>query len=202
MTAVAAAFALWANAVATGIPTLTTLQKGCAIEREWLGLVPALPAGLWLRCGESGVLLAHPRNLIGKVNIETAEEALEFVRYFSSPDTYAFFELGGMVELVSSRSARAAKGQRFNIVEHDLFERHLTSAVARFAGDLEWTGEGESARVCRRCRSFEITRSVIFPDQRVYEITETVFQNGFYSLAEKRLICSGQEIGIYFIGGI
>ena len=43
--------------------------------------------------------MTHPLNLLGKVNIETPAQALEFVRFFSSGQSCEMFDLEGLLDI-------------------------------------------------------------------------------------------------------
>jgi hypothetical protein len=166
--------------------SLSSLRAGCAIETRWFGLWPRLPEGAMLRCGTSEFLLLSPSNLLGHVSISSPEAALEFVRLFTSPDTYRLFELGGMVELVPGE-VREDSG--FNVVDPKIFAKRLKAATIR--------------QIKSNPAEFEVKRTVVLLDQKVYETTEVVTEQGLYTLLSKRkLIDNAQKIGVLHFGDI
>jgi hypothetical protein len=72
----------------------------CALQRRWIGVWQHHAEGVMLRSGEHSFFVTRPDNLLGHVHIETPEQALEYVRFFSSADNYMLYDLNGMVEVV------------------------------------------------------------------------------------------------------
>jgi len=120
---------------------------------------------LWLRCGESDMLVVHPWNLISKVRISSGAQALEFVRLFSSEDTFASAQLDGMLEVGENNpwcvSLRKALGSLKEL--RPQVESHVSTEGSRFY----------------------ITRLVVTYDQVVYRIRESVRDDGFYLEQER-----------------
>lgn len=140
---------------------LSSLDPSCRLERRWFGTVPMLAWSIWLRCGSVDMLIVHPWNLISKVRIGSADQALEFVRLFSSEDNFALVQLGGLLEVGEVNTwcptLRATLGPKRSVLPK--VEAHEGSDDARYY----------------------VTRLVVAYDQKVYEITETVRRDGFYN---------------------
>jgi ABC-type glycerol-3-phosphate transport system substrate-binding protein len=49
---------------------------------------------MFLTCNSVSTLVTDPNNFVGPVRITTPEQALEFVRFFSNPDTYEWRRSG------------------------------------------------------------------------------------------------------------
>jgi hypothetical protein len=130
------------------------------------------------------------------VHIETPEQALEYVRFFSSADNYMLYDLNGMVEVVPTTKP----SESFNMIPETTFSRwKLAPAVARVIRDQPCSVDLEL--VCGK--EFLVTRTVVFPDQKVYKVTESVRERGLYSVVSKTLLIKdADKIGILYIGDI
>jgi hypothetical protein len=191
---------LTAGLSATAGPTervipLGSLEPGCRMEKRWVGAIPALPWGIFLKCGSTSVLVTHPLNLLEHVKIQSPESALEYVRFFSNADTYDLFQLGGMVEVVPSRGPGE---KRFNELDEAIFVKRLQPTVAKALPSLTAPGSTQEEGCCRG-RQFEVRRVVLLPDGSVCGIVEIVFEDGFYSIASREtLIKDGGTIGLQY----
>jgi hypothetical protein len=156
---------------ATATPFPASFLKGpCGLETDVTGVIPAV--GAWLRCGESRMLLAHPLNLFGHVNVDSSAKALEFVRLFSSRETFRFFPWIARVEVIvgGQDDIYALPGDQLA----KLSSVRVQSIAAPGGGGR---------------RAFEIHRPlVILADGKLYEATEVVHEDGFYQMVSTRLI--------------
>jgi len=82
---------------------LSSLLPGCSLGKRWVGLFQVKPEAMFLTCDGVSTLVTDPNNFAGHVHITTPAQALEYVRFFSNPDTYQLFDLNGMVELVPGK---------------------------------------------------------------------------------------------------
>jgi len=164
--------------------TLPPLRKECKVERQWVGAVFQLPWAAWLTCdpGEA-MLITDPLNLLGKVHIDSSGDALAFVRFFSSPDNYEMFHLDGMVEVMT--------GDDFwglNLVQETGIENrfHAPTVSGRSVEGVCYDKNG----TFRECAQTEYTihRFVVLYDNNLYEVQETVTEDGFYTLCAKELV--------------
>jgi hypothetical protein len=118
----------------TTVLSLSSLDSSCRLEKRWFGTVSMLAWSIWLKCGNVDMLVVHPWNLISKVRIESAYQALEFVRRFSSEDTFASVQLGGLLEVGEENgwcsSLRAALGPKRSVLPR--VEAHEGSGDARY----------------------------------------------------------------------
>lgn len=169
----------------------------CSLRTKWIGIWPLMPQGVMLTCQQSEFLVLQPNNLVGHVRIDTPHDALEYVRFFTSPDTYEFFDLEGMVEVIEGDPAAA--DATFNVVSPGLFRKHFTRAAVRKVGDHPC-----KQGVTLACgNEYEIKRVVVLADQRVYEVVETVFESGFYALNSKRILLKdAAKVGILHLGNL
>src|ERR1051325_8390421 len=94
----------------------------CSMNARWVGLWQKRPEGGMLHCGSSDFLVLTPTNLFGHVRVQTPEQALEYVRFFSSAEHYNYFDLGGMVEIIPA-SKPAADNDGFNVVSPEVFSK-------------------------------------------------------------------------------
>src|SRR6266496_4948050 len=76
--------ALWAHAREVGSAHLSSLTDGCRLELRTSGKQPML----WLVCRNCRFALLGRESLEGQVTLQTEDQALEFVRLFSTPDTW------------------------------------------------------------------------------------------------------------------
>lgn len=140
--------------------------------------------GLWLTCQGVRILLVHPDNLLGKVQIRDPQKALEFVRFFSSVETFFNVHLGGCVEIVDTST-----DDLFYRVEPATFKRYFKRAAAEAQG----VGNDDSL-------SFVVSRAVVCSDQAVYQLTEQVFPDGMYfEISKKRILKRADAVGIVHV---
>lgn len=198
------AAAPWAGAVVPEAPAdtqasslpLSSLTPACTIEKRWVGFSFTLPWGAWLRCGGQPVLLTSPLNLLGKVKLDSSERALEFVRFFSTSESYALFALGGICEV---RSGPAQEPWEKTLAPHLGKRFGLPRVTESSRRSLCHAPDGSSVECTMR--EFEITRVVIMYDQNVYRVTETVSGDGYYSLDRKVLLLrDSRRFGVFHLG--
>jgi hypothetical protein len=171
---------------ASELPPLSSLVSGCAIESAPLGSqVPVGWAdGLWLTCQGVRLLVVHPDNLLSKVKIKDGQQALEFVRFFSSVETFVSVHLGGCVEIVDTSS-----DDLFYRIEPTLFKRYFK----RHAAEAQGGGKNDSL-------SFVVSRAVVCSDQAVYQLTEQVFPDGMYfQIDKKRILKRAGTVGVVHV---
>lgn len=164
--------------------SLNPLRSDCILEKRWVGAAFDLPWGTWLRCGNGEpMLVTQPRNLLGKVAIDSPETALDFVRFFSSPYNHEMFRLNGMLEITS---APEYWGQ--NVVEATSlggrFHPPKVTVATRSGSCFRPTGKVEPCEM----EEFTINRLAAFYDNNIYEVVETVTEDGFYNLVSKDLV--------------
>ena len=149
-----------------------------------------------LRCNGVDFFVTHPNNLLGHVHIRTPQQALEYARLSSSTDTYLLFSFDGMVEVVPRVSSQ--QDAPFNSIPAKVFQRwKLTPATASEIDNHPC--EPTLDLVCGK--EFTVIRTVVFSDQRVYQILESVGEHGFYSLMSKKLLLKdSSRIGIFHFG--
>jgi hypothetical protein len=168
---------------------LSSLSSECALELFNTPSDPVRYEAIFLVCGREKTLIVSPENLYGKVKIKSPAQALEYVRWFTNPRTYRYFDLAGMVELVEGTSGPAAA---FNVVAKDVFASQLVKP--RALETTTWEGKK---------REFIVQRTVVFLDQSVCEVTEQVGVEGGYYLANKRVILSdATKIGVVHLGDL
>jgi hypothetical protein len=175
---------------------LSSLRAGCLLEKRWIGFVMSHPWGAWIQCGGEPVLLESPRGLLGKVAITSKDRALEFLRFFSSSDSYDMFSQDGMCEVSADSNSEAWEA---TIREHlgRRFER--PSITENVAQSLCHEADG-SALPCSM-RQYHVSRVVVMYDQSVYRVQETVWQDGCYVLeARHRLLRDVRRFGVFHLG--
>jgi hypothetical protein len=129
------------------------------------------------------MLVTHPRNLLGKVRIRSKEEAIEFVRFFSSPYRHEMFDLDGLFEVTSSEEDW---GQ--NIIKlTGLGDRfHPPDVTPRTHEGFCYDREG-TFHECT-ITEYSIRRLAAFYDNNLYAVHEVVTSDGFYTLNSKELL--------------
>ncbi len=167
-----------AGPIAEARLNLSCLQPACHLERRWMGIVPTFPWGAWLVCGDSSMLVVHPWNLIDNVSVTNLEQALEYVRLFTSYHTFGMFHLNGALEV------RSGDAEWLEVLAK-------SSSVARLFHDPEVAQSGLPGT-----REFRIRRIIVNYDQELMEVTELVRENGFYSIESQELILQDiRELG-------
>ena len=169
------------------LPPLSSLVSGCTIEKAALG--PLVPVGrkdgLWLNCQQMRVLIVHPDNLLTKVNIRTPQQALEFVRFFSSIRTFDLLHTRGCVEIMGEPSSGL-----FYEVAPAAFKRRLRPAES----DPQGSGDANAPA------DFVVSRTVVCADQGIYHLTAQLSASGMYfELSRKRLLKRADSIGIVHV---
>lgn len=166
-----------------------SLVYGCDLEVRWIGVVPRRPEGVFLVCRSEHFLVLRPSNLYDHVRIRDSNEALEFVRFFTSPENYRLFDMDGFVE-VTRAPGKPVVELGFNEVDPLVFDRHFNQPVVKMNDD------GALAR-------FEIERHLVQPGNKVYLVRETVLENGYYSMQLIRLVIEdGSSIGLMHFGDL
>ena len=162
---------------------LSSLKEGCRIEKSWIGL-DSLPWGAWLFCGEGQpVLIVEPLSLLGKVEIGSEEQALEFIRFFSSPPNHELFRLNGLAEFSTDPGYW---GQNIVQVLGLGAEFHLPKITTTTSNRL-CIDEQAAQRTCT-LTTFAIRRVAVFFDGNVYDVLEELTEDGSYELREKQLL--------------
>jgi hypothetical protein len=177
---------------------LSSLDEGCSLQKRWIGIWPRQQYGVMLRCNGVDFFMTHVNNLLGHVHVRTAEQALEYARLMSSAETYTLFSFDGMLEVVPQASGHESPS--VNSVPSKVFRQwKLTSprVLDRGSNPCKPTLD----LVCGK--EFEVTRTVVLWDQRVYEVVESVRERGFYYIvAKKVLLKDATRIGISHYGDL
>jgi hypothetical protein len=155
-------------------PTLSALAKGCTITEtvgpEW--------RRLWLDCGCGPVRILGTESLALHVDIKTAEQAMEFLRLFSSRAACDLVPEPAWIEIEGSdEDGWFALGHaRFG----ELCERPSASALGE-------TEDGPTYRI-KRCQ-------VSTQDGSLYMVDQSVAANGFVVEGDRRLILRAAGLG-------
>lgn len=165
---------------------LSVLSPDCSLTTKWIGAIPNLPEGVFLRCSEADFLVTSPGNLYGHVRITSGDAALEFVRFFTTAESYRYFNLDGMVEVLPGRVTSTSA---FNVVDPSVFAKRLTSPTVVDLGGAP--------------RQWAVTRSVVALDQKIYEVREIIDERGLYLASSKRvLVPNAQKLGLHHFGNL
>jgi len=159
----------------------SALVPGCKITMESTGRVDDIRA--WLDCGCGGVLVLQPMNLLRRVRIRSSEQALSFVRLFSSKETYRYFAGPNRVEILPAQEDGPfiLARQKFDSVATPLKVEQDADASGRL--------------------TFRITRTTVsLSNLALEEIVELVHEDGYYTLVSTRVLAEdATKLGIGFI---
>jgi len=165
----------------SNLPPAPRLADGCTFV---VGTISVSEEGLFLRCGKTEFRIFHPKNLQGLVKISTGDEALRFVRFFTSRKTFFLVGLQGDVEVVPA-------GQ----VSNSFFYSARKQSAALTPVAVEEFDDPTEGRV------FIIQRTVVGMDQALYRLRERVAESGNYDLQARKLIeRDASRLGIVHIG--
>lgn len=158
-------------------PKVSFLSDGCRLElRRGNNPRPML----WLACRGCSFVLIGRASLEGQVKIRTPEQALEFVRLFTTPETWYL----GPERMVEVRAGREPNPNAF-MVPNAEFARCCVPPKVQVSGH---TAGGSW---------FDVQRTVVDEkDDSVYAITETVGPDGRLTQGERRLLTKdGRRLG-------
>lgn len=162
---------------------LSSLSTGCHVVPRTSDPGSHSPFDAWLSCdGAPATLITNPLNLLGKVKIRSEAQALEFVRFFSSPQNHDMFGLGRFIELTTSQDYWGQNLVHLLRLDREFFRPLVDSVdVNGFCRDR--------AGIPSPCtlKQYSVRRLVILGDG-VYEIQERVTAEGFYQLDSVRLV--------------
>jgi len=148
-------------------------------------MVPRMPFALWLRCGTGEVLMTQPMSLYGHVTLTNADEALQFVRFFTLASGDAYVRPEGLVEVRPETD-----DADFAMVKPAVFRKLLHPPI------VEKLPRGPTERV----DTFSIQRVMLTPQGQVVDITETVTAAGYYDIVSRRVLVSdGSKIGLFYL---
>jgi len=183
---------LFLLAAAPSVEHPSWLKPGCDLARGYIGEGINAYSAVWLKCGTSSIVVSHPVNLLDKVAITTAEEALAYVRFFSEQPTY--FYRGQELQEVSP-GVPTPLTQCEKVVPVAFFEKKLKRPTAVRRAQGEWTiAQG----LCPKCAAFEVTRTVLLPDDVLYAVHQVVLENGYAEVVGKERLAPAPD-GLAFI---
>lgn len=161
-------------------PPLSSLPNGCRLKlSDSEGGHPIL----WLHCTACRFALLGLASLEGQVVVRTPEQALEFLRLFSSPNTWYLSSLEQMVEVTVGAKADRP---RF-LVPVQQFAKCCVPATAT----VKVSPPG--------VRQFTVRRTIVERDFHVYAIEQIVEENGRVQLTEKTLLNQdGRLLGAFW----
>jgi hypothetical protein len=162
------------------------LSKNCSVVRRWVGIVPRMPYGLWLRCGSDEFFVTEPMSLFSHVMLSDTEAALDFVRFFSLPSSERYLRPEGMVEVV----ARTENDDDFNAVRPDVFRRLFHLPRVKLLPSIPTDA----------VNMFSIERVMLTPSGQVVDITEMIGTNGYYEIVSRRMVLrDASKAGLYYL---
>ena len=147
----------------------SALVPGCTVRFRSTLRVDEIRA--WLDCGCGPVLITHPMNLLDRVRIKTPEQALSFVRLFSSRETFRYFSESNRVEVLPGEEDGPF------VLDRKKFSRVATPLKVE-------AHRGMGGRMF-----FRVTRTTVsLDDLALEEIVETVDEDGYYKLVSSRVL--------------
>ena len=180
---------------------LSSLKSDCTISIEYYGMIPALPEVATLVCQNNRFTIVHPYNLIGHVQIDSEASALEYARFFSGPYTYNYFEIGKFMEIVPGGEYDNKKD--INTIDEKRFYKYFKDPIVKELIDNGVKCKAEATKENGKRRRFIVIRYVVYPDNNIYEIKESIFEDGYYSIFSKVLIYkNASKLGIIHVGNI
>jgi hypothetical protein len=177
---------LLSSAASAQVARLSCLTRECHIRQTAIQYFGTSKQAVVLDCGCRPVVITGPASLQGLVQISNADQALEFVRFFSTWEKSTLFEMGGMVEIAGFGAGGRTTDGRFLVPEiyEPLFGQKFVRARVR-----EETGP--------LVRQFAVTRTVVEGHGRVLEIEEVVSASGNYSVRSRTILLdNAMSIGI------
>lgn len=163
--------------------SLGPLRSDCQIQKAWIG-AEHLPWAAWLTCdGQDPRPLTHPLDLLGRVDIQDQDGALEVLRFFSSPSNCQLFPLNGMVDITLAAGPWKEKLLP-ELRDRGLFHQPQVHARSENAFCFSETGERYT---CTRT-IYVVRRLAAFYDGNVYDVVEELTEDGLYSLVSKELV--------------
>jgi hypothetical protein len=82
------------------LPPLPNLSTDCSLE---IRTISVSETALFLKCSGISFRVYHAKNLYGRLAIANREEALQFVRFFTSRRTFFLLGMNGDVEVRDSK---------------------------------------------------------------------------------------------------
>jgi hypothetical protein len=162
-------------------PLLESLRSGCRLEQPKKGNPDRL---LWLSCANCRFILLGRTSLQGQVKIRTPEQALEFVRLFTTASTWYLGRLERMVEVTQGAKADPPS---------------FVVPQAQFAKCCVATTVREAEESSPQYRWFVVQRTIVEEGSyNVYAITEIVGEDGRITTTERKLLGSGgRQLGVF-----
>jgi hypothetical protein len=157
------------------------LTSGCTISFRPTGRVDDIRT--FLDCGCGAVLIAQPMNLFGRVKLETTEQALSFVRLFSSRDTYKYVSGADLIEVYPAERSGPFELERNQFAS-------LGGARPEVRAHSDQHGH----------KQFTVVRTVVsLRDGSLNEVVESVHADGYYSQTSvRRLADDVKTYGMVF----
>jgi hypothetical protein len=162
---------------------LSSLTPQCHVSESRIPYFGASKPAVVVECGCHGVVVVGPASLQTLVNIDSADKALEYVRFFTVRERADLFGLDGMIEIAGFGDAGTTADGRFLISEEYRKTFHFEPATVERDGQAT--------------RQFAITRTVVSGNGKVEQIQEVVSGDGNYAIRwRKPLLANSSAIGI------
>jgi hypothetical protein len=165
---------------------LVGLDARCGIVRRWIGVVPRIPYGDWLKCQSDEFLITGPMSLMGHVRLRDENSVLGFVRFFTMPSAERYIRPEGMVEIMP---AQGGAGE-FNKMPVKRFDRVFSRIRVKRLPPLTTDS----------MRMFTVQRVMLTPMGQAIYVTETVGETGYYEIVSRQtLIRDASKVGLYYL---
>jgi hypothetical protein len=173
--------------------TLSSLKPGCNFHRVYTGFLGGMSELLVLRCRGVDFTVSTPNNLIGHVEIATRDQALEYVRFFTTVDSQDLFDLGGLTEIVPGSGVG-----EFYQVPPEVFAKYFKPVSVQESYESAFC-QMHLKLLCGK--SFDITRPMLDSEGRALELSEVIFHTGFRYVRQRTVVLEHAEtIGLDFFG--
>ncbi len=165
---------------------LSSHEHDCDLRRSSTGFLSTMEEIMILRCKGVDFVATEPNNLVGHVDIETPEQALEYVRFFTAPESNELFSLGGLTEIMPGDDEGG-----FNVVRPEVFAKYFKPPSVEERYEHAFC-KMDLPLLCGE--SFTVTRPVLDSEGRAIELGEVVFHSGFRYVLTKEVVLEHAEV--------
>ncbi|MEW6368018.1 MAG: hypothetical protein AB1714_25610 [Acidobacteriota bacterium] len=142
--------------------------------------------------------IESPQDLAGYVTIASPASCLEYLRFFSLPETYALTG-NDYVEIFSADTSHAPSSC-WNFVEPVRWRHHTIPSVQVRSTMVRTVCKAGDSADSRAATGFAIVRPTLWSDNKVFLVTEEVSETGLWRIQEKQdLGLTGDDLGILFM---
>ena len=141
--------------------------------------------------------ISNPHDLDGYVSIQTSEDCIEYLRFFSLPETYSLTE-NDYVE-ICPLDQDPSDHDCWNFIAIQKWTKHNIPSILIRGGKLANLCSGKTSVGLPGEDGFIVTRPTLWIDNHVYLVTEEITREGKWFIIEKRdLGLTGDDLGTWF----